>query len=1086
MTRACRHLIAILFLLLAAVLPVPAAQAVEPVDIAIDLPNIDISSFLAGLETGEKSVTIERPDQQAGLKEFLTLNANGSGPRYFWVAVGFKNSAKEPRTVTLAIPDSGFVGSGMVWPKPPGSNVAAVTTVGAIKLETENAPDGHAFTFTLAPGETGAVAFETLRPGLEIIKLWRQDAYAGQKDYFAFFRGAILGITVLLTLALLALYGFRAKAIFLAAGGLALACVGFIALESGHAAGLLAELGELPFDLAEVRTLIEGLMAAFLLLFLGTHAELRRLSPLAANMVLVIGGLSLGIPVYGFVEPAIAAAAARGLFAATAMLGFLLYFFLWRRGELNVEPALITWATILLWAFFATVAMLDNARTSTLEPLLLAGLGAVLVVMTFTLAHYAFSQGYLSRTFFREAGRRALALAGARAFVWDWQSEGGDLFVGDELESALSLLPGSLVHGGYEAFMDIMHPSDRNAYLSAVEAAESQGRGVIEREFRLHHADGTWRWFMLRARAMAGPGSRAVRCIGTLTDVTDVKRTEDRLLNDAVYDAVTGLPNRALFMDRLNRALQAESPVARGDIHVAIIDIDRFKMMNDALGHEAGDSLLSVIGRRLSSTIGPTDTVARLPGDQFAILFAGSASRDPVEFTENLRRAVARPIMLDDQEIFMTGSIGVARHQEDATSAEQMMKDAAIALYEAKRQGADSIMVFRSSMRDDRAELVVLESELRRAIERNEIEVHYQPIARLADMNLAGFEALVRWRHPVLGLLSPESFIGLAEQTGMIHDIGRAVINEAARQLGIWQRSFRPAEPVFVAVNVSSAQLIDTSIIDDIKLVLHREGVHRQSLKIEITESLVMQFPERAAQILARFKEMGVGLACDDFGTGYSSLSTLRKLPFDTLKVDRSFIEVDAGDERATIILQAILAMAHALGLTVVAEGIENQEQVDRLGELNCDLGQGFFIGPPMTARQVNEALAGLPYATSTGRTAITWLWERAARDPTPQPNTIDVTAAGIAQAHAQQEAAEAARREPPILAELRDHARPQANGQPAPAEQPKRFVAPMAPRTTKKAKTEAKSEEPIVAINRPKPKRRRRKKRESETPAQA
>ncbi len=416
------------------------------------------------------------------------------------------------------------------------------------------------------------------------------------------------------------------------------------------------------------------------------------------------------------------------------------------------------------------------------------------------------------------------------------------------------------------------------------------------------------------------------------------------------------------------------------------------------------------------------------------------------------------------------------------------MKDAAIALYEAKRQGANSIMVFRSSMRDDRAELVVLESELRRAIERNEIEVHYQPIARLADMNLAGFEALVRWRHPVLGLLAPESFIGLAEQTGMIHDIGRTVINEAARQLGIWQRSFRPAEPVFVAVNVSSAQLIDTDIINDIKQVLHREGVHRQSLKIEITESLVMQFPERAAQILARFKEMGVGLACDDFGTGYSSLSTLRKLPFDTLKVDRSFIEADAEDERASIILQAILAMAHSLGLTVVAEGIENQDQVDRLGELNCDLGQGFFIGPPMTARQVNEALAGLPYATSTGRTAITWLWERAARDPTPQPNTIDVTAAGIAQARAQQDAAEAPRRDPPVLAELRERvvATLEANSEPELEEEPKRAVAPMAPRTKKKVVAEARPEEPVVAINRPKTKRRRRKKPEPETPAQA
>ena len=293
-----------------------------------------------------------------------------------------------------------------------------------------------------------------------------------------------------------------------------------------------------------------------------------------------------------------------------------------------------------------------------------------------------------------------------------------------------------------------------------------------------------------------------------------------------------------------------------------------------------------------------------------------------------------------------------------------------------------AVELFNPAMQDERAELVVLEAELRRAIERNEIEIHYQPIARLADMHLAGFEALVRWRHPTLGLLSPESFIGLAEETGMIRDIGRAVLNEAGRQLGIWQRAYRPAEPVFVAVNISSAQLIEPSLLDDIKQILNRENLMRGSFKIEVTKSLVMQYPERAAQILERFRELGVGLSCDDFGTGYSSLSTLRKLPFDTLKVDRSFISPTPRTSAPRSSSNSIIAMGHALGLSIVAEGIETQEQVDRLGEIDCDYGQGFFIGRPLTAKQVSDALAGLPYASTTGRTAITWLWERGAERP--------------------------------------------------------------------------------------------------------
>jgi diguanylate cyclase (GGDEF)-like protein len=1096
----------IVTVLLLAVMPFAAirAHAVEVIDIGAPAATIDVTSGFAGLDTDRQSVAIERPDAPPGAKQFMTLESDRALAAYHWMAAGFRNSSSVAETVVIHVPDSGFVGSGLLRPRPPGSEIIKVVTAGAITLQPATSVGGRAYVFTLGPGTSGAIAFQTERPGLQSVELRGEENFSAQKDYFAFFRGALLGISLLLALAMLALYGFRARAVFLAAAGFAFACVAFIALEAGHLGALLGRWPALGVNLAVARAIVEGALAATLLLLLGTQAELRRASRVASNVILLLGGLSFAIPVYGFVEPALAAAVARGLFGATAVAGFLALFLVWRRGEQGAEAPLVTWGAVLLWAFAAMAAALADPRSARLEPLLLAGLCAVLVIMGFTLAHFAFSQGYLSRHFFREAGRRALALAGARAYVWDWQPEDGELFVGEEIEAALGLPPGMMADGGAEGFMELIHPADRSAYLAAVEQAEAQGRGSIEREFRLRHGDGSWRWFLLRGRAMAGHGSRAIRCIGTLTDVTGAKRTEERLLSDAVYDAVTGLPNRALFLDRLARALSHVEPAPGGEIYVALIDIDRFKMMNDALGHEAGDGLLAIIGRRLTASVNPEDTVARLPGDQFAVLFAGNAQRDVVAFTEDLRRTVARPILLDDQELFLTASIGVAHGADTQSTAEQLMKDAAIALYEAKRQGPDSIMVFRSSMRDDRAELVVLESELRRAIERNEIEVHYQPIARLADLNLAGFEALVRWRHPVLGLLSPESFIGLAEQTGMIRDIGRAVINEAARQLGVWQRAFRPAEPVFVAVNVSSAQLIDAALIDEIKQILHREGVHRQSLKIEITESLMMQYPERAAQVLERLREMGVGLACDDFGTGYSSLSTLRKLPFDTLKVDKSFIEPSDNDERAAVILQAILSMAHDLGLNVVAEGIENQEQVDRLGALACDMGQGYFIGPPMTAKQVSEALAGLPYASASGRTAITWLWERAARDPSPSPNAIVMTGAAIAEMKARREAEEEASRPPPPSAPpapapvttpppaappVKEQAKdpPPGNARMAPRfPRPEAEPVPPPPAAAEAAADQtgagdaAEDSANVSAINRPKPRRRRRKKEDA------
>jgi diguanylate cyclase (GGDEF)-like protein/PAS domain S-box-containing protein len=985
-------------LFLAAVWMAHPGRAIDLADVAKPDPYVDLKPFLAGLQTDRREEVIERPDAHTALRATMTLRASGPGPSFRWVAAGFQNSGDEPRDVVIAVPQQGFPGSGFYPARPVGPRVVSLTVAGGIDVQSLPALGENAFAFTLPPGATAAIAFEVAGSAAPPMMLWQRDAFDARKDYLSFFRGALLGISLLLSVALFALYGFRSRSIFPVAGGFAVSSLAFMLLEAGHLPLIIDYLSIDALSLQTARAVIEGAMAGFLMLLLAALSELQRIARLAGNLLLVLGGLSFAVPIYGFAEPIVATAVARGLFAAVAALGFILIFALWRRGEVRAETAVLSWTAILLWTFLAAGSAVTRDPPPAFSAVLLAGLGAVLVVLGFTLAHHAFSQGYLSRQFFRDAGRHALALAGARTFVWDWQPAEGELFVSPEIERALGQPEHIFSDAGSEAFLELLHPSDRTAYLAAVEQATADGRTPIDRRFRLRHGDGTYRWYHLRARAIAGHGQRAARCIGTLVDVTGAKLAEERLLQDAVFDVVTGLPNRALFLDRLARALDAEVAASVHGVFVLIVDLDRFKTINDAMGIEAGDALLAVVGRRLKAEIGVADSIARLPGDSFAVLFRETESRrDVITFADALVKAVARPIKLDDQEYFLTASVGVAQYHEGIHSAEQMMKNAALALYEAKRRGTETVELFNPAMQDQRAELVVLEADLRRAIERSEFEVHYQPIARLSDMHLAGFEALVRWNHPVLGLLAPESFIGLAEETGMIRDIGRAVLNEAGRQLGIWQRAYRPAEPVFVAVNISSAQLIEPRLLDDVKQILSRENLLPGSFKIEVTESLMMQYPERALQILERFREQGVGLACDDFGTGYSSLSSLRKLPFDTLKVDRGFILPDGHDQRAEIILHSIIAMGHALGLVIVAEGIESQEQVDRLGEIGCDYGQGFFIGKPMTPKQVSEALAGMPYASGQGRTAITWLWERALKDPPPWPRQRRVTADDIA-----------------------------------------------------------------------------------------
>jgi diguanylate cyclase (GGDEF)-like protein len=804
----------------------------------------------------------------------------------------------------------------------------------------------------------------------------------------AFFRGLLLGIALLMTVAMAALFAVRQLSAFPAAAFFAAAATAFIAVDLGYLP-LFANLLPEGAPWGSIRAVIEGLMLIGLLLCLISFPELRRRMPVAGNLVSFFAALSVALPVYAWFEPAPASGMARIVFGIAAVVGLVMLVSLWRRGYSRAEASLLAWSLLVLWTVFAAVAAMAQTEEGLYRALLAAGLVVVLVSMAFTMAQFAFGHGVMSRRFSEETGRRALALAGGKHFVWDWNVDSQEVTIGEEVDRALDLPRGAIAQAGTAGFLDLVHPLDRKAYLGAIENAEWRGRGSFAQDFRLRHGDGSYRWFRLQASAMPGADGRAARCVGTMTDVTGDKRSEERLLRDAVYDRVTGLPNRALLADRIERAIADAGQNKLSDLHLILIDLDRFKTVNDAMGHENGDTLLNVTGRRLISLAGPEDTVARLPGDQFGFLFVGSEpKREIVPFVDQLRKAVARPVALDGSEVFLTASLGIAQYRERGASGEDLLRDASVALYEAKRGGKDTFEFFSPAMIDDRSELFARETDLRRALERGEIEVHYQPIARLLSMELAGFEALVRWRHPGRGLLPPDQFIDIAEQTGLIRDIGRFVLAEAARQFGVWQRAFRPHDPLFCAVNVAASQLSAPGFADEAKAILAREAILPGTFKIEVTESAMMESPELAAKVLERLKTAGIGLACDDFGTGYSSFSTLRQLPFDTLKIDRGLAAHDKDDERAGVILESVLRMAHELGLVVVAEGITSEEQAQRLGGLGCDLGQGFYIGPPMGARQVTDALGGLPYDANRDRSVVEALRERAAA-PEPPPRKV-------------------------------------------------------------------------------------------------
>jgi diguanylate cyclase (GGDEF)-like protein/PAS domain S-box-containing protein len=939
----------------------------EPVDVAFEGARIDLLPLAEVVQGLSREATIELPAAGGTSRQPIALSARGPGPLFRWAVFTLHNPAPHSRELVVAAPHQRFVASQVLWPRPDGSRVVGLATSDGRPIAPLASLGADSFAVTVPPGATISYVLEVSATGLDSLSLWHRGAFHIVTDRYAFFRGLVLGISFLLVISFICVFIVKPRAVFPATALFGCSAIAFLLIEAGYLPTVLAKFPALLGSEQKLRAVTEGLMLAGVIAMLASFLELRRWMPLAGTALMASGAAAAALAVYGWFEPRLAIGLIRIAFAAVVAIGLGLMVVLWRRGAARAQASLFGWIVLAGWTVAAALGALGLVEPALMHPLISAGLVLVLVTTGFTLAQLAFGLGTGWNAAFEEAGRRALALAASDQAVWDWQADQGRLHIGAEIERALGLEEGACREDA-AAWLDLIHPADRLAYGAAVESAERRGRGSFSQEFRLRRADGSYRWYLLRGRAMPSGNERASRLIGTLADVTTLRRSEDRLLADAVRDRLTGLPNRALFLDRLEQAMGHAPARADAGLYVIVLDLDRFKSFNDGLGVEAGDYLLNTTGRRLLACIGPADTLARLRGHQFGIIWnAGHNGSDITELTIALGAAVAQPIHLPAGEVVITASMGVVRVHQDYRKPDAVLKDAEIALYEAKRQGYGSVEFFRPDMHDERSALLQLEQNLRHALERNEIEVVYQPIVRLADRELAGFEALMRWRRGEL-VLEPDSFMGLAEETGIIRELGSYVLKEAAGRLGTWQRAFRPQEPLFVAVNISSVQLLNGDLVEDIQRLIEREDLRPGTLKLELTESLVVENPELAHKLLIRLKQMGVALACDDFGTGYSGLESVFRLPFDSVKIDRVFLEGESGD-RNWIMVEAMLRLARELKLDVVAEGIETDEQMERLSRLGCDYGQGYLIGPPVTAQQVVEGLGGLSYgAKGRGR----------------------------------------------------------------------------------------------------------------------
>lgn len=925
---------------LAVLLIAPAAFAVEATPVSGNVPVVDLSpkSEMHLDELGTLRVSTA-PDLD-GVVQRIEVRATRDDTRH-WAVVGLQNPGDTQIDRLLVAQHHRLDGSGIFRPDLGSERVAAITPSEGFPPQRVASDDADVFFITLDPGATVTFVLELTTPRLPTLRLWQPEAYSESQNAYTLYKGIVVGISGLLAVFFLVVFVIKGQLMFASAAVMAWVVFGYVMVD-------FAFIGHvLPTQIsaaASLRAFAEAMLTLSLGAFIVSYLNIARWRFRNTTTLFMLIPLGLGAAWLAQLDPVLTAGIARLGLAIVALFGLVAIIVAAVRGHERAVMLFPTWLFFIAWLVGAGLTVTGEITNDFVQPALNGGLVLLVLLIGFTVMQHAFAGSSISPALAKDVERDVLALAGSGDIFWDWDVARDRITCGQEAEQRLGLDKGEL-QGPPQDWLTVIHPADRDRFRATLDATVERRRGRITDHFRFRGIDGHYRWFQLRARPVIGTTGEIIRCVGTLHDMTEAKTIEERLLHDSVYDNLTGLPNRSLFLDRIDMARAWSNETTAQRLFVAVVNPDNFAEINDEFGQSVGDSVLLTIARRLGRVLKRHDTVARLPGDSFGLMIYCDPNK-LIEFADKIHAVLRAPVQFADREIEVVASVGIAGMDLNAENAAEILDNAELALRRAKRQGGDRAETFDPLMRRLNMSGRSLARDLKRAMSEGRIKLHFRPIQDLETGEQVGFEAMPSWHHPLQGPLGWAELLNVAATEGLAVDIALSVLDRCAEGLGVWRKS---GKTLTLLLPLPAPEAFRSELVGDVKTAVARHRLEPGALQIGIPEAVVTANPEFAVQLIARLREVGASVWLLDFARRITALPHLARLGVDGARVDAALTA--RADDAAPLspMLQPLFSLITSLEAEVMVAGVATEKSARELGALGARYAVGPLYGRPIS-----------------------------------------------------------------------------------------------------------------------------------------